>query len=209
VNLQVEKTMTFKSEQVSVGSKHRCTAGRPAVANPMPRETCARSLRFFARIDAYLPVLPDDETRRIFLDRQIEGWERRYSRFLATDGASEPAADPADPPQAADFLLTIEGLASRRSVLASITGEMRMFDTMRQKRLEHAILSLLVAADQRCPAIIGQAHLLYHAGGMRPDAQQTLRQLKSDAQDLLAAIADAEAEIKAVAPQPRRDPTSP
>ena len=27
----------------------------------------------------------------------------------------------------------------------------------------NAMLSLLVAADQRCPAIIGQAHLLYHA----------------------------------------------
>jgi hypothetical protein len=31
------------------------------------------------------------------------------------------------------------------------------------KPLGSAILSLLVAADQRCPAIIGQAHLLYYA----------------------------------------------
>jgi hypothetical protein len=77
------------------------------------------------------------------------------SRFLATDGASEPAADPADPPQAADFLLTIEGLARRRSALPRITGETSMFDTKRQKRLDRAMLSLLVAADQRCPAIIG------------------------------------------------------
>jgi hypothetical protein len=205
--LQVDKMMTFK-DQVSVGLQPQCTADGHAAANPMPGEGCARPSRFFCRIDAYLPALPDNETRRIFLDRQIEGWERRYSRFLATDGASEPAADPADPPQAADFLLTIEGLASRRGLFASITGEMRMLDTMRQKRLERAILSLLVAADQRCPAIIGQAHLLYHAGGMRPNGQQALRQLKSDAQDLLAAIANAEAEMHAVAPQPRRDPSS-
>ena len=29
--------------------------------------------------------------------------------------------------------------------------------------LPASILSLLVAADQCCPAIIGQAHILYHA----------------------------------------------
>src|SRR5918995_1709263 len=29
------------------------------------------------------------------------------------------------------------------------------------RRLAGALLSLLVAADRRCPAIIGQAHLLY------------------------------------------------
>ena len=159
-----------------------------------------RALRFFSRIDAYLPVLADDETRRIFLDRQIEGWEHRYSRFLATDGASEPATDPADPPQAADFLLTIEGLATRRSALPSITGETRMFDAKRQKCLDNAILSLLVAADQRCPAIIGQAHLLYHAGAgsTRSNAEQALTQLKSDAQGLLNAIANAEARLARV-----------
>ena len=155
-------------------------------------------------------MLPDDRSRRLFLDRQIEGWESRYSRFLATDGASEPAADPADPPQAADFLLTIAGLATRRGMLASPTGEMRMFETKRPKRLEHAILSLLVTADQRCPAIIGQAHLLYHAAeSLRPNARETLTQLKSDAQDLLAAIADAEAEMQAALPEVQRRRTSP
>jgi hypothetical protein len=168
----------------------------------MPSDGCARASRFLCRVDAYLLVLHEDEARRIFLDRQIDGWEHRYSRFLATDGASEPAADPADPPQAADFLLTIEGLASRRSALASVTGETTMIDITRQRRLERAMLSLLVAADQRCPAIIGHAHLLYHAraGSRHCHARQTLTQLRREAQDLLAAIADAEAEMKAALP---------
>jgi hypothetical protein len=56
-------------------------------------------------------------TRRAFLDRQLEGWEHRYACFLATEGASEPAADPADPPHAADFLLAITALAARRIAL--------------------------------------------------------------------------------------------
>jgi hypothetical protein len=43
--------------------------------------------------------------------------------------------------------------------------------------LPASILSLLVAADQCCPAIIGQAHLLYHAGlGINPEeAVKTFR----------------------------------
>jgi hypothetical protein len=73
-----------------------------------------RANRFLARLDVQLPIIADPLARRAFLDRQIEGWERRYARFIATDGASEPVANPADPPQAADFLLTITGLAARR-----------------------------------------------------------------------------------------------
>ncbi|HKN09049.1 MAG TPA: hypothetical protein VJ376_06160 [Pseudomonadota bacterium] len=66
-------------------------------------------------------------------------------------------------------------------------------------RLKRAMLSLLVAADQRCPAIIGGAHRLYHGGADHShwNAEQALTQLKNDAQDLLAAIAEAEAEMKA------------
>jgi hypothetical protein len=99
------KMMALKSDKASVDSENPRADDRHVAAHPMPSKGCARASRFLGRIDAYLPVLPDDEARRIFLDRQIEGWERRYSRFLATDGASEPAADPADPPQAVDFLL--------------------------------------------------------------------------------------------------------
>jgi hypothetical protein len=76
-----------------------------------------RATRFIARVDAHLPTLADDGERRAFLDRQLEGWEHRYACFIATEGASEFASNRADPPQAADFLLTIIGLAARRSAL--------------------------------------------------------------------------------------------
>ena len=48
------------------------------------------------------------------------------------------------------------------------------------KPLPDPILSLLVAADQCCPAIIGQAHLLYYSGGgiNRGQAAKTFAQLK-------------------------------
>ena len=60
-----------------------------------------------------------------------------------------------------------------------------------RRPLPASILSLLVAADQCCPAIIGQAHLLYHAGpGINPEqAARTFTQLKKDADDLCKAIA--------------------
>jgi hypothetical protein len=63
--------------------------------------------------------------------------------------------------------------------------------------LPASILTLLVAADQCCPAIIGQAHLLYHAGvGINPEqAANTFKQLKKDATDLFKAIADVEAAL--------------
>src|SRR6516165_1347942 len=76
-----------------------------------------RAARFIARVDAHLPTLADDGERRAFLDHQLDGWEHRYACFIATDGASEFAGNRADPPQAADFLLTITGLAARRIAL--------------------------------------------------------------------------------------------
>jgi hypothetical protein len=76
-----------------------------------------RATRFIARVDAHLPTLADDGERRAFLDRQLDGWEYRYACFIATEGASEFTASRADPPQAADFLLTITSLAARRIAL--------------------------------------------------------------------------------------------
>src|SRR6476619_1550393 len=66
-----------------------------------------------------------------------------------------------------------------------------------RRPLPASILSLLVAADQCCPAIIGQAHLLYHAGlGINPEqAVRVFTQLKKDADDLFKAIADVEAAL--------------
>jgi hypothetical protein len=76
-----------------------------------------RTMRFLARLDSHLPTLADHAARRAFLDRQLEGWEQRYARFIATEGESEFVITPADPPHAADFLLTIAGLMARRSAL--------------------------------------------------------------------------------------------
>jgi len=66
------------------------------------------------------------------------------------------------------------------------------------RALSSAILSLLVAADQRCPAIIGQAHLLYHARSsvQLATAAKTLAQLRRDADDLTQAIANVEAALE-------------
>ena len=81
-----------------------------------PAACCSadRTRRFIARVDAHLPRLADDRARRAFLARQLEGWESRYARFIATQGAS---ASTRDPPHAADFLLTIAALAARAAAL--------------------------------------------------------------------------------------------
>jgi hypothetical protein len=73
----------------------------------------------------------------------------------------------------------------------------------RKRPYASAILSLLVAADQRCPAIIGQAHLLYYAhfGAGPENAGRSFAQLKKDAADLLKAIADVEAAMKEARPE--------
>jgi hypothetical protein len=84
---------------------------------PETRRTADRASRLIARVDAHLPTLADDGERRAFLDRQLDGWEHRYACFIATEGASEFTASRADPPQAADFLLTITSLAARRIAL--------------------------------------------------------------------------------------------
>ena len=66
---------------------------------------------------------------------------------------------------------------------------------MSNRPLGSAILSLLVAADQRCPAIIGAAHLLYYArfNARRDDVGTVFAQLQRDASDLMAAVAAVEA----------------
>ena len=53
----------------------------PASADKPPE----RSQRFLARLDAHLPTIADPVARRIFLDRQLAGWEHRYARFIATE----------------------------------------------------------------------------------------------------------------------------
>jgi hypothetical protein len=176
-----------------------CQANSPTGCGRSAIEPSNRVSRFMCRIDAHLPTLPDDRARRLFLARQLDEWQRLYALFLGT-GRASATGDGAEPPHAADFLLTIAALARRHSALAAgKRGAIRMSEAAMHPRLERAMRSLLVAADQRCPAIIGAAHLLYHGrlSRLQCSAGQALTQLRNDAQDLLAAIAAAEAEVKA------------
>src|SRR5436305_11759595 len=107
----------------------RVAAGSKIVSQIRQLEPSAgnrRTGRFLARLDAHLRSIPDLTARREFLDRQIKGWEQRYARFIATEAASEPVVDAADPPQPADFLLTITGLAARRNAHRNNQKEIRM-----------------------------------------------------------------------------------
>jgi hypothetical protein len=74
-----------------------------------------------------------------------------------------------------------------------------MSDESAREPIARAIRSLLVAADQRCPAIIGQAHLLYYArlGATPNDMAGKCAQLKRDVDDLRKAIAEVDAALSA------------
>jgi hypothetical protein len=108
-----QKAPAFRHDVI--GHTAACTAAGSSSDQP------ERALRFLARLDRHLLTLADQAARRDFLDRQLEGWQRRYARFIATEGDSEPIIIPADPPQAADFLLTIVGLMARRCALEEQT----------------------------------------------------------------------------------------
>jgi hypothetical protein len=73
-----------------------------------------------------------------------------------------------------------------------------MSDESADKPVARAIRSLLVAADQRCPAIIGQAQLLYYArlGATPKQLAEKCAQLKRDVDDLHKALADVDAAMR-------------
>jgi len=73
----------------------------------------SRADRFLARVDAALPAMTPAEQRK-FLYHLTAGWEERYRDFIRTDGKSEHYTNPRDPVSAADFTLTLAGLAARR-----------------------------------------------------------------------------------------------
>ena len=83
-----------------------------------------------------------------------------------------------------------------------------MTDAGANKSLDQAMLALLVAADQCCPAIIGQAHLLYHArsSAMPESIARAFEQLRRDAAGLLQAITDVEEAMQARAGAPSASP---
>ena len=114
-----EQRGRFKS--TAPAFRHDITGHAACTAAGSSSDQPERALRFLARLDRHLLTLADQAARRDFLDRQLEGWQRRYARFIATEGESEPILIPADAPQAADFLLTIVGLMARRCALEEQT----------------------------------------------------------------------------------------
>lgn len=66
--------------------------------------------RYFARVDAHLPTLPDDAARVSFLHQQIANVEARYELF----GARVEAGRKVDRDvQAADFIVAMADLRIR------------------------------------------------------------------------------------------------
>jgi hypothetical protein len=86
-----------------------------------PAAPASRADRFLSRVDAALPAMTPAEQLK-FLDRLSVTWEARYRAFVRTEGKSEHYTDPRDPVSAADFLLTIIGLAARRAAIAEGCG---------------------------------------------------------------------------------------
>src|SRR5262249_20184446 len=89
------------------------------------------------------------------------------------------------------------GSRSADSAREIAMSEATMSETTRANPLDGVLRALLVTADQCCPAIIGQAHLLYHGRLQVPcDVERTLSELKRDAAGLIQAIAAVEAALQ-------------
>jgi hypothetical protein len=85
----------------------------------MLKDHPTRTSRYMRRVEAHLPVLHDDSARRDFISREMDKWEERYARFVATEGDSHRSGDDSDQPSAFDFTETIAALGT---VQARYTG---------------------------------------------------------------------------------------
>ena len=72
----------------------------------------SRTARYLARVEARLPELANDAARRHFLSGEIDKWEERYARFIATEGESHRRSDGPDQPSAFDFVETLMALCA-------------------------------------------------------------------------------------------------
>ena len=79
----------------------------------------SRTERYMARVKAYLPALASDAVRRDFISCEIDKWEERYTRFIATEGASHRLSDASDQPTACDFIETLAALGAMQARLAT------------------------------------------------------------------------------------------
>jgi hypothetical protein len=150
---------------------------------------------FLRRIDAHVNSLASDNCRRVFLNQEIDRCQGRYSRFIARRGGSQLTTDLGQSPQAADFLLTISALVQRRTNIGRY-----QLQRDAQERLNTSIRNFLVSADQLCPTIIGQAHVLFAASEnqLRIIAEKIATEVKKDTQELMDAIIRLESSAKMV-----------
>ena len=75
----------------------------------------SRTTRYMRRVAAHLPLLANDDARNAFVSREIDRWEERYARFIATEGCSHRTGDSIDQPSAFDFNETIAALGAVQS----------------------------------------------------------------------------------------------
>jgi hypothetical protein len=79
----------------------------------------SRTERYMARVTAYLPALASDAMRHDFISCEIDKWEERFARFIATEGASHRLSDASDQPAACDFVETLAALGAMQARLAT------------------------------------------------------------------------------------------
>jgi hypothetical protein len=77
----------------------------------------SRTGRYMARVAAQLPTLRDDTERRDFISREMDKWEKRYARFIETEGESHRRGDGVGQPTAFDFAETIAALGAMQTRL--------------------------------------------------------------------------------------------
>ena len=79
----------------------------------------SRTGRYIARVKAHLPGLMSDAARRRFICGEIDKWEERYTRFVATEGESHRFSDASDQPTAFDFVETLTALGVMQARLTT------------------------------------------------------------------------------------------
>jgi hypothetical protein len=84
-----------------------------------PSTVNSRTERYMARLKAHLPALASDAARRDFISCEIDKWEERYTRFIATDGQSHRLNDASGQPTAFDFVETLAALGAMQACLAT------------------------------------------------------------------------------------------
>jgi hypothetical protein len=82
----------------------------------------SRTERYMERVKAHLPALANDAARCSFISCEIEKWEERYTRFIATEGDSHRFGDTSSRPTAFDFIETLAALGAMQVRLARGRG---------------------------------------------------------------------------------------